>query len=93
MMTQVIFVALMTGLLCTCGCAAQRPDEFGRAVAEARTRQTENPGAGETLVPTEGLAPGTAEDVLHNYHRNQDTAVQEDRQERQRENGLVKLGH
>jgi hypothetical protein len=61
----------------------------GRAFEEARSRQIENPGAGETLVPIEGVGPGTAEGILANYHRNQDTDVQDQTQQRQRQDGLT----
>jgi hypothetical protein len=91
MTIQWLNAAVLAALLGASACSST-PDNFGRAQAEARTRQTENPGAGETPVPVEGLAPGTSEDVLKNYHRNQNTEIQEQRQQRQRRDGVGNVG-
>jgi hypothetical protein len=84
------WVAFFLGALGT-GCAGQSnvDNNFGRALAEAQTRQVENPGAGETLVEVEGMGPATAEEVIANYHRNQETQVQEQRLDRLRQGGIV----
>jgi hypothetical protein len=74
------------------GCSSSKggvDENYGRAFAEANTRQIQNPGAGETLVEIEEIGPGTAEEALANYHRNQDTAVQEQRLQRLRQGGIV----
>jgi hypothetical protein len=91
MTTQWLSVGLLAALIGASACAS-RPDDFGRAQAEARARQTENPGAGETPVPVENMEAGTSKDVLENYHRNQNTEVQEQRQRRQRRDGISNVG-
>lgn len=85
-------LSLAAGLAVAC---ASKPDrvaeDMGNAMASLRERQTANPDASEELVPVEGLGATTAQDVVTNYHENQRTEAQQERQERQRDNGLVDI--
>jgi hypothetical protein len=84
-------VALLTGLgaVCTLGCANYDGLVKGKDVAVVSERQIQNPERSEERTPVEGLGPTTAPDVAGNYHANQTTSAQQERQDRARDNGLV----
>ena len=85
----IVLGALLAGCAGTPDAQKSAPEQqIGDALRLAKERQVLNPEASETRTPVEGLGATTAPDVLSNYHDNQKTGAQVERQERQRDNGL-----
>jgi hypothetical protein len=87
-------LTLLAGVLTAgcAGCMASRVgDGFGKSFADLRDQQVEDPDAAAQHLPPEGLNAGEAQDVVDNYHRNQQTEVQEARQERLSDNGIIEV--
>jgi hypothetical protein len=88
-------LALLAGVVAGTGCAgcmsSRVGDGFGKSFAGLRDQQVENPDAAAQHMPPEGLNPAEARDVIDNYHRNQQTEVQEARQERLRASGIIQV--
>jgi hypothetical protein len=87
----VAIVAGVIGATLALGCARYDGITDGAAVAAADSRQTQNPERSEERTPVEGIGATTAADVTTNYHANQATTAQQQRQDRQRDNGLVDI--
>jgi len=84
--------APVVGLLLLSACApAGVAENFGSSQRTLVERQIQNPERAEVRNPVDGIGPATAADVVENYHKNQTTEAQQDRQERQRDNGLVDI--
>jgi len=83
---------VMLGLgLGACASSSTVAENFGKAQQSVAKRQIQNPERSEVQNPVDGMGPATASDVVKNYHQNQDTQAQQDRQDRQRDNGLVDI--
>ena len=82
-------VAGVIGATAALGCANYDGIADGAAVQAADRRQVQNPERSEERTPVEGVGATTAADITTNYHTNQSTAQQQQRQDRQRDNGLT----
>ena len=81
-------VAAVIGAAVVTGCARYDGIAKGDAIAAVDKRQIQNPERSEERTPVEGIGATTAADVITNYHANQPTSAQQERQDRQRDNGL-----
>jgi hypothetical protein len=71
------------------GCQTSAVDEhFGEAYREDVARMVADPAASRELATVEGMEGTTAPDVVKNYHENQKTEVQ---RERQQDSGILKV--
>lgn len=88
------WTVVAAGVICATvalGCANYDGIAKGDTVAAAETRQVQNPERSEERASVEGIGATTAADVTTNYHTNQTTQAQQQRQDRQRDNGLIDL--
>jgi hypothetical protein len=65
---------------------------FGAAKRAVELRQTQNPQKGDKPEPVQGVGATTAAGILTNYKKNQETEIQERRQDRQRDRGISEIG-